>query len=206
MYCSNLMSLSIVMYHLVIIVTIHHRLHTYCHAYISLQHPLQIIVQQVNSPCRQQVNSPCIRFLVAHAFSLAYKPCVCFVKGFFQICFVKWLFQSYQTEIVVVSYIGDPDSWHKKNVNHWWPRLMAQEEGQEAPSVKEAISITAVSIKISPFWPADSQIWFALLEAQFCTRGITAEKTISLHRRRPSMYLILSRLHQHHMHNSRNSS
>lgn len=53
---------------------------------------------------------------------------------------------------------------------------MSSDETDPAATAGAAISAVMVNLKLPPFWPADPELWFAQVEAQFACRRITAQK------------------------------
>ena len=56
-------------------------------------------------------------------------------------------------------------------------RVKAVEEALKASEAK----VSAVSLKLPPFWPSKATLWFAHAEAQFHLRNITVDKTKFAH-------------------------
>ena len=62
--------------------------------------------------------------------------------------------------------IGDPDDV-----------LSTENAPPDQPQQAGPAQITAVQVKLPPFWPKDPQLWFAKIEAQITTRQITVSRT-----------------------------
>ena len=50
-------------------------------------------------------------------------------------------------------------------------------EADKPTTTSQQAEISAISIKIPPYWSQDPMIWFAQVESQFATRGISTERT-----------------------------
>ena len=59
-------------------------------------------------------------------------------------------------------------------MSHEERTLESAESGTECPA---ALTVAVVSIKLPPFWPANPEVWFTQVKAQYTTCGVTLQKT-----------------------------
>ena len=55
--------------------------------------------------------------------------------------------------------------------------MNAEEVKGAIEAAQETARTSAVSVKLPPFWPDKTGLWFAQAEAQFAIKGITVDKT-----------------------------
>ena len=73
------------------------------------------------------------------------------------------------------TYIGDPEIFHEKKMPIGLEDIQAL--AQALSQVPVQAHANAVSLKLPEFWTDDPEVWFARIESQFSTHGITQDGT-----------------------------